>query len=87
MKANKSKVPAPSETHHLLQVIKERPPISYQLLTETLEAMHWCISPYQGSPDLDDYPHIVNLALCYNKIIYAISPHCKHDFIPFDFKP
>jgi hypothetical protein len=70
---------------HLMKQIIARPPISLDLLTETLAAIHWNIAPYEGHPDLQDHPHIIELALAYNKIIYAISPTCKHDFQTFKF--
>ncbi len=71
--------------NHLMKQVNARPPISFDLLTETLAAIHWNITPYEGHPDLQDLPHIIELALAYNKIIYAISATCKHDFQTFKF--
>lgn len=57
--------------------------ISLDLLTETLSAIHWNISPYQDHPDLDDQPHILELAKTYNKLLAEISATCTHNFPPF----
>jgi len=57
--------------------------ISLDLITETLSSIYWNISPYQDHPDLDDHPHILELANTYNKILKEISDTCSHDFPPF----
>ena len=60
-------------------------PISSDLLTDTLTAMHWVISPYtDGDPAIrDDYPWIFELAIMYNKLVDNLnnSPEpIQHDF-------
>lgn len=59
--------------------------ISYELLTDTLTAMHWVISPYtDGDNNLrDDYPWIFELAIMYNKLVDKLNNPTKpiqHDF-------
>jgi hypothetical protein len=63
--------------------------ISPELLTDTLSAMHWVISPYTDGDTLirDDYPWIYELALVYNKLVDNLnkSPDpLLHDFEAFN---
>ena len=63
--------------------------ISPELLTDTLTAMHWVISPYtDGDTKIrDDYPWIYELALVYNKLVNNLneSPDSiQHDFEAFN---
>ena len=37
-------------------------------LTEALDAIHWCFSPYLDNPDLSELPWITNLIKTYNNI-------------------
>ena len=60
-------------------------PISTELLTDTLTAMHWVISPYTDGDTAirDDYPWIFELAIMYNKLVDNLntSPEpIQHDF-------
>ena len=64
-------------------------PVSTELLTDTLTAMHWVISPYtDGDTKIrDDYPWIYELALVYNKLVDNLneSPDSiQHDFEAFN---
>ena len=60
--------------------------ISPELLTDTLSAMHWVISPYTDGDTLirDDYPWIYELALVYNKLVDNLNK--AHDPLQHDFE-
>ncbi len=63
--------------------------ISPELLTDTLSAMHWVISPYTDGDTLirDDYPWIYELALVYNKLVdnlNKVPDPFHHDFEAFN---
>jgi hypothetical protein len=64
-------------------------PVSLELLTDTLSAMHWVLSPYTDGDTLirDDYPWIYELALVYNKLVDNLNKApdpFQHDFEAFN---
>ena len=61
-------------------------PVSTELLTDTLTAMHWVISPYtDGDTKIrDDYHWIYELALVYNRLINNLNN--SHESIQHDFE-
>ena len=46
------------------------------VVTETLDAMYWCFSPYLDDNRITDYPWLLNLVQSYSKIVESLpSPY------------
>jgi hypothetical protein len=65
------------------QQAMQRPPFNQHFTFEMLEAMHWMISPYEDQ-DLEDLPHILNMARIYNKALNLLGTRFrKHTELPY----
>lgn len=53
-------------------------------LTNALDAMHWCFSPYLDDTDLSESPWIVNLIKSYNGIAKSLPSPWDLQYEPIE---
>jgi hypothetical protein len=54
-------------------------------VTNALDAMHWCFSPFLDSPDLQEKPWIVNLINAYNSIVRNLPSPWDLQYEPVEY--
>jgi hypothetical protein len=67
----------PSIPHEVILPIAE--------LTNALDAMHWCFSPYLDNSDISEYPWLVNLIKSYNSIAAILPSPWDLQYEPINF--
>lgn len=59
--------------------------VSIAEITNALDAMYWCISPYLDDSDLSDYPWIVSLIQSYNSLVNFLPSPYNLQYEPIEF--
>jgi hypothetical protein len=54
-------------------------------VTNTLDAMFWCFSPYLGNSDLSESPWIINLMKAYNGIVSTLPSPWNLQYEPVEY--
>lgn len=54
-------------------------------VTNALDAMHWCFSPYLDNSDLAELPWIVNLIKSYNSIVILLPSPWNPQYEPVEY--
>ena len=54
-------------------------------LTNALDAMHWCFSPYLDNSDLSEFPWIINLIKSYNSIVSILPSPWNLQYEPVKY--
>jgi hypothetical protein len=56
-------------------------------VNEILSSMCWMIAPYENYDSWSDYPHIITLAMAYNKLLESLdSQGFEHDYPYYQIK-
>ena len=65
--------------------IPQKITVSIAELTNALDAMYWCFSPYHGNSDLSESPWITNLIKAYNDIARSLPSPWDLQYEPIEF--
>jgi len=59
--------------------------LSIAQITNALDAIYWCFSPYLGNSDLSESPWITNLMKSYNDIVSVLPSPWDLQYEPVDY--
>lgn len=66
-------------------VMPENVILSIAQITNALDAINWCFSPYLGNSDLSESPWITNLMKSYNDIVSVLPSPWDLQYEPVDY--